>query len=57
MDDGRGDVPDDPRIIDYEELIGSADAVEFHIDDEQQAAESTELMSRCTPAPASREMT
>src|SRR5207248_9493691 len=33
-----GNVPDDPRIVDYEELIGGADAVEFRIDDENQAA-------------------
>ena len=38
MDDGKGDVPDDPRIVDYEELIGEAPAVEFHVDDEWQAA-------------------
>src|SRR5437868_9733545 len=38
MDDGTGNVPDDPRIVDYEELIGGADAVEFRIDDENQAA-------------------
>jgi fatty-acyl-CoA synthase len=38
MDDGKGDVPDDPRIVDYEELVGAADAVEFRIDDENQAA-------------------
>jgi acyl-CoA synthetase (AMP-forming)/AMP-acid ligase II len=38
MDDGKGDVPDDPRIVDYEELVGGAEAVEFHVDDENQAA-------------------
>ena len=38
MDDGKGSIPDDPRIIDYEELIGGADPVEFHIEDENQAA-------------------
>jgi len=38
MDDGKGNVPDDPRIVDYEELIGDADPVEFHVDDENQAA-------------------
>src|SRR5437667_2308749 len=29
MDDGKGTVPDDPRIIDYEQLVGDADPVEF----------------------------
>jgi fatty-acyl-CoA synthase len=38
MDDGAGEVPDDPRIIDYEELIGGAEAVEFDVDDEDRAA-------------------
>ena len=38
MDDGKGTVPDDPRIVDYEQLIGDADPVEFRIDDENQAA-------------------
>ena len=38
MDDGKGSVPDDPRIIDYEELIGDAEPVEFRVDDENQAA-------------------
>jgi fatty-acyl-CoA synthase len=38
MDDGKGDVPDDPRIVDYEELVGNADPVELRVDDEQQAA-------------------
>jgi acyl-CoA synthetase (AMP-forming)/AMP-acid ligase II len=38
MDDGKGEVPDDPRIVDYEQLVGDADPVEFHIDDENQAA-------------------
>ncbi|MBV9282999.1 MAG: long-chain fatty acid--CoA ligase [Acidimicrobiia bacterium] len=38
MDDGKGNVPDDPRIVDYEQLIGDADPVEFRVDDENQAA-------------------
>jgi fatty-acyl-CoA synthase len=38
MDDGAGDVPDDPRIVDYEELIGRAEPAEFGDGDEQRAA-------------------
>src|SRR5207247_6285339 len=39
MDDGDGEVPDDPRIVDYEELIASAEpAAEFRIEDENRAA-------------------
>jgi fatty-acyl-CoA synthase len=38
MDDGAGDVPDDPRIVDYEELIGRAEPAEFADGDEQRAA-------------------
>src|SRR5436309_9744900 len=38
MDDGAGDIPDDPRIVDYEDLVGGADPVEFRIDDETRAA-------------------
>jgi fatty-acyl-CoA synthase len=38
MDDGRGEVADDPRIVDYEELLSQASAVDFHIDDENRAA-------------------
>src|SRR5919198_1494819 len=39
MDDGAGEVPEDDRILDYEELITSADPVEgFRIDDENRAA-------------------
>ena len=37
MDDGKGDVPDDPRIVDYEELLADAKPVEFHVDDENRA--------------------
>src|SRR3954454_14920161 len=39
MDDGDGEVPDDPRIVDYEELLAGADPVEeFRVDDENRAA-------------------
>jgi fatty-acyl-CoA synthase len=38
MDDGAGDVPEDDRIRDYEELIAGAEPAEFHVDDEQRAA-------------------
>jgi fatty-acyl-CoA synthase len=40
MDDGDDcEIPDDPRIVDYEELIAAAEPVaEFHIEDENQAA-------------------
>jgi fatty-acyl-CoA synthase len=39
MDDGEGEVPDDPRIADYEELLAAAEPVaEFAIDDENRAA-------------------
>jgi fatty-acyl-CoA synthase len=38
MDDGAGEVPDDPRIVDYEELLASADPVDFHVADENRAA-------------------
>jgi fatty-acyl-CoA synthase len=39
MDDGAGDVPEDDRIRDYEELLAGADPVdEFRIDDENRAA-------------------
>jgi len=40
MDDGDDcEIPDDPRIVDYEELIADASPVEeFRIDDENQAA-------------------
>jgi fatty-acyl-CoA synthase len=39
MDDGAGDVPEDDRILDYEELIAGADPVEeFLVDDENRAA-------------------
>ena len=38
MDDGDGDVPDDPRIVDYETLLASADPAEFNVTDEHRAA-------------------
>src|SRR3954454_8997914 len=38
MDDGKGDIPDDPRIVDYEQLVGDADPVAFSVDDENRAA-------------------
>jgi acyl-CoA synthetase (AMP-forming)/AMP-acid ligase II len=38
MDDGAGDVPEDDRILDYEELIAGAEPTEFRIDDENRAA-------------------
>jgi fatty-acyl-CoA synthase len=39
MDDGAGDVPEDDRILDYEELIAGTEPVEeFRVDDENRAA-------------------
>src|SRR3954449_1268312 len=39
MDDGDGEVPDDPRVHDYEELLASAEPLrEFRVDDENRAA-------------------
>ncbi|MEO1060030.1 MAG: long-chain fatty acid--CoA ligase [Actinomycetota bacterium] len=38
MDDGAGEVPDDPRIIDYEDLIADESPAEFRVDDEGRAA-------------------
>jgi fatty-acyl-CoA synthase len=41
MDDGKGEVPspDGGRTVhDYEDLLGAADPVEFHVDDESRAA-------------------
>ena len=38
MDDGKGDVPDDARIRDYEELLASATPAEFRVEDENAAA-------------------
>src|SRR6188768_3531979 len=31
MDDGAGDVPEDDRILDYEELIADAEPTEFRV--------------------------
>src|SRR5947208_10172990 len=39
MDDGADiEIPDDPRISDYAELIAAAEPVHFSVDDENQAA-------------------
>ena len=38
MDDGKGDIPDDHRILDYEELLAEAKPVEFRVKDENRAA-------------------
>src|SRR3954451_13982864 len=38
IDDGAGEVPDDDRIVDYEQLIGSAEPATFPDGDEQRAA-------------------
>jgi fatty-acyl-CoA synthase len=38
MDDGAGDVPEDDRILDYEELIAGAEPAEFAVEDENRAA-------------------
>ncbi|MDQ1437526.1 MAG: hypothetical protein QOK43_1155 [Acidimicrobiaceae bacterium] len=38
VDDGKGDVPDDPRVLDYEEVLAEAKPVEFRVDDENRAA-------------------
>jgi fatty-acyl-CoA synthase len=38
IDDGKGEVPDDPRVRDYEELLAEAKPVEFRVDDENRAA-------------------
>jgi fatty-acyl-CoA synthase len=38
MDDGKGDVPDDNRIIDYEDLLNDSKQVDFSVDDEDRAA-------------------
>jgi acyl-CoA synthetase (AMP-forming)/AMP-acid ligase II len=38
MDDGAGEVPEDDRILDYEELIAGAEPAEFSVDDESRAA-------------------
>jgi fatty-acyl-CoA synthase len=38
MDDGAGDIPEDDRILDYEELIADAEPVAFDVKDENRAA-------------------
>ncbi len=38
MDDGVGDIPDDPRIIDHEALIAGAEPAGFDVTDEDRAA-------------------
>jgi fatty-acyl-CoA synthase len=38
MDDGDGEIPDDPRIVDYEHLIADAEPADLLIDDENRAA-------------------
>jgi fatty-acyl-CoA synthase len=38
MDDRVGEVPDDPRILDYEALLNESEPVDFVVDDEDRAA-------------------
>ena len=38
MDDGDGEIPDDPRIRDYEKLLADAQPVDFEVTDENRAA-------------------
>jgi fatty-acyl-CoA synthase len=38
MDDGKGDIPDDSRILMYEDLLADSKAVEFEVKDEHRAA-------------------
>ncbi|MGY1711893.1 long-chain fatty acid--CoA ligase [Geodermatophilus sp. SYSU D00758] len=39
MDDGGdNEIPDDPRVLDYETLLAEASPVDFHVDDEWRAA-------------------
>ena len=39
MDDGGdNEIPDDPRVLDYETLLAEAEPVDFHVDDENLAA-------------------
>jgi len=38
MDDGKGDIPDDARMVDYEELLADAKPVPFDVTDENRAA-------------------
>src|SRR3954449_2807875 len=38
MDDCDEEIPDDPRVHDYEELLADASPAELHVEDENQAA-------------------
>src|SRR4051794_13993250 len=39
MDDGGdNEIPDDPRVLDYETLLAEGSPVEFHVEDENRAA-------------------
>ena len=38
IDDGTGDIPDDPRILRYEEVLASGEPAEFEVEDENRAA-------------------
>lgn len=38
MDDSDDDLPADPRILDYEDLVSAASPVDFRVDDERRAA-------------------
>ena len=38
IDDGKGEAPDDPRVLDYEELLAAAKPVDFFVSDENRAA-------------------
>ena len=38
MDDGEGEIPEDPRVLYYEDLVEAASPVEFEVRDERQAA-------------------
>jgi fatty-acyl-CoA synthase len=38
MDDGAGNIPDDPRILRYEELLANAKEVDFDVKDERMPA-------------------
>eukprot|EP00045_Choanoeca_perplexa_P008940 m.84435 g.84435 ORF g.84435 m.84435 type:complete len:563 (+) comp14685_c0_seq1:68-1756(+) len=38
MDDGAGEIPDDPRILMYDDLMANAKEVEFSVKDERQPA-------------------
>ncbi len=38
MDDGAGEIPDDPRVLDYEELLAGAEPADLRVADEDRAA-------------------